>query len=54
MFKGKFFNYLTIRREWMAYRQMYHAMVSVDLAARALKEKCVSGDEIRWMGTWSI
>jgi hypothetical protein len=41
---GKFINYPRFKKEWIAYRETYHAIVSDDLAAKNLGEKCVKGD----------
>ncbi len=44
-------HYLRFRKESSAYRQTYHAMVSNDLAAKTLWEKCVSGDKVKMIGS---
>jgi hypothetical protein len=49
-FNGRFVNCLRFRKEWEAYRQAYHAMVSNDLAAKTLGEKCVSGEAVKMIG----
>jgi hypothetical protein len=46
-FDRRFVNYPRCKKEWQAYQQAYHAMVSNDLAAKTLGEKCVSGDEVK-------
>jgi hypothetical protein len=43
-FYGKFVNYPRFKKEWHAYRESYHAVVSNNLAAKTLREKCVKGD----------
>jgi hypothetical protein len=43
-FDGRYVSYPRFRREWEAYRQMYHAAVGDDLAARTLRDKCLQGD----------
>ncbi len=44
------FNYPPFRKEWLDYRQTYHAMVSDDLREVILREKCVSGDAVKMIG----
>jgi hypothetical protein len=41
-FDGKFVNYPRFMRECQTYRRMYHSKVSDDLAAKTLREKCIS------------
>jgi hypothetical protein len=36
--------------EWRAYKEMYHSVVSDDLAAKTLREKCVKGDVWKMVG----
>jgi hypothetical protein len=43
-------NYPRFKKECEAYRQAYHAMVRNDLAAKTLREKCVSGDAVKMTG----
>jgi hypothetical protein len=44
-FDGEFVNYPRFKKEWRAYREMYHSVVSDDdLAAKTLRERCVKGD----------
>jgi hypothetical protein len=50
MFNGRFVNYPQFKKEWQAYRQAYHALVSNDLAAKTLREKCVSGEAVNMIG----
>ncbi len=49
-FDGKFVNYPRFKREWQAYRQTYHSLVSYDLAAKTLRENCVKGDTVKMIG----
>jgi hypothetical protein len=46
-FDGRYANYPRFKREWVAYREMYHSVVNDDLAAKTLREKCVKGDALR-------
>jgi hypothetical protein len=46
-FNGRFVSYPRFKREWGAYRQMYHSAVSDDLAARTLRDKCLQGDALQ-------
>jgi hypothetical protein len=46
-FDGRYASNPRIKREWMAYREMYHSVVNYDLAAKTLREKCVKGDALR-------
>lgn len=50
MFNGKFVNYPWLRKEWLPYRQTYHALVSNDISTKTLREKCVSGDVVKMIG----
>ncbi len=36
---GKFVNYPRFKMKWRAYKEMYHSVVSDDLAAKTLREK---------------
>jgi hypothetical protein len=49
-FDGRFVNYPRFKKEWRAYRETYHSVVSGDLAAKTLREKCVTGDALRMVG----
>ncbi len=46
-FNGRYANYPRFKREWAAYREMYHSVVNGNLAAKTLREKCVKGDALR-------
>jgi hypothetical protein len=46
-FDRSFVNYPRCKKEWQAFQQAYTAMVSNNLAAKTLREKCVSGDEVK-------
>ncbi len=48
VFDGRFASYPRFKKEWRAYRETYHSAVNNDLAARALRDKCVKGDAL-WM-----
>ncbi len=45
VFDCKFVNYPRFKKEWIAYRERYHSIVNDDLAAKTLREKCVTEDE---------
>ncbi len=47
VFDGRYASYLRFKKEWRAYRETYHSAVNNDLAARALRDKCVKGDGLR-------
>jgi hypothetical protein len=47
VFDGRFASYPRFKKEWRAYRETYHSAVNNDLAARALRDKCVKGDALR-------
>jgi hypothetical protein len=49
-FYGKFVDYPRFKKEWRAYRETYHSVVSNDLAAKTLREKCVKGDAWKMLG----
>jgi hypothetical protein len=40
-------SYLRFKKEWKAYRETYHSAVNNDLAAKALRDKCIQGDALR-------
>ncbi len=39
--------YPRFKKEWKAYRETYHSAVKNDLAAKALRDKCIQGDALR-------
>jgi putative ubiquitin-RnfH superfamily antitoxin RatB of RatAB toxin-antitoxin module len=47
-FDGRYASYPRFKKEWRAYRETYHSAVNNDLAARALRDKCLKGDAL-WM-----
>jgi hypothetical protein len=47
MFDGRYASYPQFKREWIAYRETYHSVVNNDLAAKALRDKCIKGDALR-------
>jgi hypothetical protein len=49
-FVGMFVNYPRFKKEWRAYRETYHSVMSDDLAAKTLREKCVKGDAWKMVG----
>ncbi len=49
-FDSKFVNYPRFKKEWRAYKEMYHSAVSDDLAAKTLREKCMKGDAWKMVG----
>jgi hypothetical protein len=49
-FDGRFVNYTKFKREWRACQQTFHAMMGNDLAAKTLREKCVSRDVQKMIG----
>ncbi len=50
LFLMKFCQLPTVQEGMAAYRQTYHAMVSNNLAAKTLREKCVSEDLMKMIG----
>jgi hypothetical protein len=46
-FDGRYTSYPRFKKEWRAYRETYHSAVNDDLAARALRDKCLKGDALR-------
>jgi hypothetical protein len=46
-FDGRYASYPRFRKEWRAYRETYHSAVNNNLAARALRDKCLKGDALR-------
>ncbi len=46
-FDGRYVSYPRFKKEWKAYRQSYHSAVSNNLAARALRDKCLKGDALQ-------
>ena len=47
VFDGRYASYLRFKKEWRAYRETYHSAVNNDLAARALRDKCLKGDALQ-------
>ncbi len=47
VFDGRYASYPRFRKEWRTYRETYHSAVNNDLAARALRDKCLKGDALR-------
>ncbi len=47
VFDGRYASYPRFRKEWRAYRETYHSAVNNDLAARALRDKCLKGDTLQ-------
>ncbi len=46
-FDGRYASYPRFKKEWRAYRETYHSAVNNDLAAKALRDKCIQGDALR-------
>jgi hypothetical protein len=46
-FDGRYASYPRFKREWIAYRETYHSVVNDNLAAKALRDKCIKGDALR-------
>jgi hypothetical protein len=46
-FDGRYASYPRFKKEWRAYRETYHSVVNNDLAARALRDKCLKGDALQ-------
>jgi hypothetical protein len=46
-FDGRYASYRRFKKEWRAYRETYHSAVNNDLAAKALRDKCIQGDALR-------
>jgi hypothetical protein len=46
-FDGRYASYPRFKKEWRAYREIYHSAVNNDLAARALRDKCLKGDALQ-------
>ncbi len=46
-FDGRYASYPRFKKEWRAYRETYHSAVNNDLAARALRDKCLKGDALQ-------
>jgi hypothetical protein len=44
VFNGRYVEYPRFRKEWWAYRQMYHGHVKNELVSRALKEKSLASN----------
>jgi hypothetical protein len=47
VFDGRYASYPRFRKEWRAYRETYHSAMNNDLAARALRDKCLGGDALQ-------
>jgi hypothetical protein len=47
VFDGRYASYPRFKKEWRAYRETYHSAVNNDLAARALRDRCIKGDALR-------
>jgi hypothetical protein len=47
VFDGRYASYPRFKKEWKAYRETYHYAVNSDLAARALRDKCLKGDALQ-------
>ncbi len=47
VFDGQYASYPRFKKEWRAYRATYHSTVNNDLAARALRDKCIKGDALQ-------
>ncbi len=47
VFDGRYASYPQFRKEWRAYRETYHFAVNNDLAARALRDRCLRGDALQ-------
>jgi hypothetical protein len=47
VFDGRYASYPRFRKEWRAYRETYHSAVNNDLAARALRDKCLKADALQ-------
>ncbi len=45
-FDGRYASYPRFK-EWRAYRETYNSAVNNDLAAKALRDKCIQGDALR-------
>ncbi len=46
-FDVRYTSYPRFKREWIAYRETYHSAVNNDLAAKALRDKCIKGDTLQ-------
>jgi hypothetical protein len=47
-FDGRYASYQRFKKEWKAYRETYHSAVNNDLAAKALRDKCIRGTRSGW------
>jgi hypothetical protein len=47
VFDGRYASYPWFKKEWKAYRETYHSAVNNDLAARAIRDKCLKGDALQ-------
>jgi hypothetical protein len=46
-FDRRYTSYSRFKKEWKAYRETYHSAVNNNLAAKALRDKCIQGDALR-------
>ncbi len=46
-FDGRYASYPRFKKEWKAYRETYHSAVNDDLAAKALRDRCIQGEPLR-------
>ncbi len=46
-FDGRYASYPRFKKEWRAYRETYHSAVNNDLAAKALRDRCIQRDALR-------
>jgi hypothetical protein len=46
-FDGRYASYPRFKKEWKAYRETYHSAVNDNLAAKALRDKCIQGDPLQ-------
>jgi hypothetical protein len=47
VFDGRYASYPRFKKEWVAYREMYHSIVNDDLVVKTLREKCVKGNALK-------
>jgi hypothetical protein len=47
LFDGRYASYPRFKKEWKAYRKTYHSAVNNELAAKALRDKCIKEDALR-------
>jgi hypothetical protein len=46
-FDGRYASYPRFKKEWKAYRETYRSAVNDDLAAKALRDRCIQGEPLR-------